>query len=206
MLPSKKCLSQNFDVRNTIWGMTMQEVIESEGRNPEQTEKGYNNDDILLFTLFIEKRKVDCGYHFLNGRLVEITYRYNWGTWQSDQEKDFSSRYYSIFTFFNSLNQKNYRLTEGWYILNAKFSETGKRLSACLGDLQSKTPFAKLNKVEECFNKIANLGVNGDLYANIRFENQRTRIEVSFPLKNHDFKDKYIGWITFDSKLNSSDF
>lgn len=206
MISSNNCKSQTYDVRATRWGMTMQEVIESEGSDPESNEKGFDNDVVLSYTLFIESRKVNCNYHFLNGRLTKVSYRYYWGSWQDDQKKDFKSRYYSISSFFKSLTQKNYHLSYGWHILNEEYSETGKKLSTCLGDLQFKTPFADLNKVEACFNQVTDLESKVNSSARIEYKNQRTRIVISFPLKNHEYKDKIIGWVTFESIETKTDF
>lgn len=203
-LSFQQVTAQTHDVRSTSWGMTMGEVLDAEGRKPEKVEDGYSNDKILVYSLFIDDRSVDCSYHFLNGRLFKVTYRYKWGSWQRDQPQDFKSRYYSLSSLFSALQEKSYKLETGWHLLNEKYSERGKSLKNCLGEQYANRPFDNLDKVESCFNSSAGSGINSPLYAKINFENHKTMVEISFPLKNHEYKNQFIGWITFESKEQGS--
>lgn len=198
---------QTFDVRQTRWDMTMDEVVKSEGMEPSRTEKGYEHDLILVYDIYLESRLVNCSYHFLNGRLYKVTYRYHWGDWQRDQSKTFSNRYSSIYTLWKSLEKKKYQMTRSWHFLNQFMSPQKDMLIACLQS-ELQTPFRNLDKVEQCFNSVVDVSKGPPMYAMIDFENARTEINCKFPLKNHDYKDSFIAWVTFTSKSNGerSDF
>lgn len=208
---SLKAIAQENDVRMTSWGMTKDQIINAEGRQPENIESS-DNDEILDYNLVLDNRNVLCTYHLLNGRLYKVVYRYYWGKWQNDLPKDFSSRKSSLYTFFQSLDKKNYKLTSGWYVPQERYSQIGDDLGDCLGIYQKIKPFDNLAYVENCFNKISNeRSINGPiLYADINYENDNTKVTLSFPLKNHEFKNTILCWVEFESKksnkFNQSDF
>lgn len=205
ILLSTRLVAQN-DVRNTRWGMTIDEVIKSEGRVPDKEDVGYYKEKELIYDFSVENRILNCTFIFTNNRLSGVTYRYSWGEWQSSTDHHFSNRFYSMSKLFETLKQKKYISKYGWHMLNEIYTERGKSLTKCLGNYKFLRDLNSVNMevVEDCYNKYADFGDNGTMYAQIDFENERTKALVKFPLKNHNFKDTFIGWVTFKAKQNSS--
>lgn len=92
--------------------------------------------------------------------------------------------------------------------MNEQFSQRGKKFSECLGEKRVMKEFSTtdMEKLEECVMLYADTRPNADLYVDYAAENERTSASLRFPLRNHSFKDQYIGWLIFKSKARSSTF
>lgn len=211
--------SQDFDVRQTKWGMTKDQIIEAEGRQPVNMYKeSFSNDYVLEFDLIIESRNVSLNYHLLNGKLHEVTYIYFWGDWdanRADDPKELFKRITILYPIFDFLDKRAFNPDSyGWHFMNEATSERGINTSKCLGPAQFKRPSKSINSdwprmnyedsklIEHCLNKFA--GTN--IFADYKYENNRTSVRLRFPLNNNEFKDKIISWITFRSNVKISDF
>ena len=196
------------DIRNARWGMTIDEVIKSEGSQPSKVDIDFFKRRELIYDLDIDSRVISCTYIFSNNRLEEVNLRVNWGHWQTDSNHDMQARLASIYKlvidFLNKFNEPRF----GWHFMNEQFSDKGKKFDECLGKDKYIKEYSLINakKLESCVGLYADLRINQDLYIDYGAENDRTSGLMRFPLKNHEGKDTYIGWLIFKSKVRSSSF
>ncbi len=197
--------STGFDFRSTKWGMTMEEVEQSEGLTP--IFKGYDRsfeEMIQIYEIYIDSRKVDLYYHFDGGKLSGADYMIHWGSWQRNQnEHTISDRLHSIYKIFVALETKKYKPLGKWYFTHAGFSKEYEEFTNCQqynGDFTNSND--NISTLEECLteainnNKIISKGIVG-----ITYKNQRTRVSIEFPTKSYSMETYHemIGWIRFRS-------
>lgn len=145
-------IAQNFDVRKVNWGMTMQEVINSE--YPMRASKDGNE---------VEFKNVEIGnsftarliYSFTNGKLTELKYivygsEYSRGT--CDKVIPLTDKVRFSTFIFDALKEKGYKCDMGWYIVNGTHlaQVTGKREDYynCNTDFETVSFFDKVAKRE----------------------------------------------------------
>ncbi len=205
--------SQQFDVRNTKWGMTTDEVIKSEGIAPNSNgiEK-WSGMTFLNYETSIEQRKVLITFLFENNRLREVDYRYYWGTWQNNvNEHTFSDRVYSIENVFESLKAKNFKPYGEWRVSGDNYSENSRKFENCQNGLGPFTAVKeKIDKINQCCSIFARSTESVSIY--LYFGNLNTTADVSFPLisffngKKDNLSDEILCWVKFRPSGKKSDF
>lgn len=199
--------SNSYDVRNTSWGMTVDEVIKSEGLPPLSKENSSGRISILYETS-IEKRPVKITYHFDNNKLSQVDYQYYWGDWQTENDRvNIKSRLYSLSSLFNSLINKDFDAQRGmWYDGQSDGSEMSNLLINCQESSFNINSVNSVEKLYSCYNKIIS---NSDFKSMVLYyRNQRTFVTVKLPTENYwnNYSKTTLGWVTFLSKLPKSDF
>ena len=199
---------QQFDVRNTRWGMTMEDVVNSEGSSPIRKGTDATKKMSIEYETTIENRKVLITYYFENNRLSEVDYRYYWGDWQNiNGTQIIATRIFSLSSLFYSLRDKNFIPYLNWHAWANQHTPTGVAFDNCQ---QYKESFDYNNEnvqmLDNCCSKFYYDKNFVSIYIN--YENGRTFAEVKLPTVNYyDGLDKEVlGWVTFMPKGRKSDF
>ena len=189
---SANCFSQNqFDVRKVKWGMTQQEVLNSELPRVPSTK----NVNKLLFENVIlgDMPTVDASlyYTFTNGRLSEVTYTFN-RTYQPMNMTLFK-KVKSLDPLFEFITKKKMELLFCWELEGPGLFSYEKNT----GDTQCGFDEIFLTKVEKVARE------NKAYEAQLHYKGDRSRAWVRFNFDNSDavFKD-IIGWATFTPQYN----
>lgn len=202
-----KAQESSVDVRNARWGMTMEEVIKSEGSQPTKTGQELTGGRAYLnYETVIEQRAVLITYYFENNRLSEINYRYYWGKWQSDlKAHKITDRMHSIYTLFDSFKSKGYIVYGKWKLWGYEHSPSQKTFEDCQsysGSFIFNNENVKI--VSNCIDQIVSNKNLVSIY--IMYENARTYADVQFPTTNNSVGDEILGWVKFRPKGIKSDF
>jgi len=197
------CLSflvQSQDVRNATWGMTMKEVIESEGREPDEVYKDligrkngvnqYSGKIKIRYDIAINRLNVILIYTFEANALTSASMAFETSDWLKD--KSFSTRMNQLLDGLTYMEEKGLAVGNQWSVGYKKTIDF---------------PNGFFNGIYQNFEKLAewvenhnDLGNYSSLVSNA--ENSRTFFEVSYPIKKvqPDIYDKYIGYFTYKAK------
>ena len=184
-------LSQtDFDIRKTKWGMTIAEVKSSEEPMTASKEEKTNSGtqiELQYDNVIVSDVKTTIIYTFENGRLVEISYRFD-RTWQGKEMNLTAKVMATQFVFKSLIDDKKMKVIQCWsYGLKTYGQYTGKNNCGYTST--------------ELISDIEKVGLqNKEQYVNFHLNNNRTYANIQFKLVDNDpiFKE-IIGWVTFSA-------
>ena len=187
---------EQFDIRKTKWGMTVEQVKQSELplTPPPEAPSGIlhgtkkeTKNEITFENVVINDINTTITYKFQNGKLIEIAYRLN-----KSREKKEMGLYDKVistqFVFNNLINEKKMNLVDYWsYGLKS------------YGDFNVKYKDTHDYSSVELINDVQKIGTqNGFQDVDCKLKNERTYVRLKYRLIDDDTKYKaIIAWITF---------
>lgn len=198
--------SQDYDVRKTCWGMSSEQIKESEEPLIPKIEKHeigrrgstvfYDGKVEMIYeNISIGKnRTATVTYILENNHLIKVQYRVNFNFFDSNTKVSLPDRVYAINNFFRTLEDRNFDLHPGWND-DAKLS----KFKDCFGyDNVDKTDRLTVEKVEEC-------AIKSQLdWICFKAHTNNTYVDFSFPTLTNDLCTLIFCDIYFSS-LDTSD-
>ena len=187
---------EQFDIRKTKWGMTIEQVKQSELplTPPPEAPSGIlhgtkkeTKNEITFENVVINDINTTITYRFQNGKLIEVAYRLNKNSPKKDMglyDKVISTH----FVFNNLINEKKMIFVDCWsYGLKA------------YGDFNVKYKNTHDYTSVELINDVQKIGTqNGFQDVDCRLKNERTSVRLKYRLIDDDPKyEAIIAWITF---------
>jgi hypothetical protein len=179
-----------YDIRKVNWGMTMEDVKQSElplKPNEERYNKSYNQQEITYTNFTINQTKTDLTYAFQNGKLISITYTF-YKTWQRDISSLFDKILYTKFVFEN-LKEKNFNQFGCWSYGTHSYSTYTKKYSCDYND-------------KSLVNDVERVGLqNKATYVLYSLRNERSHGRMTYFLLPH-ISPEIIGFIEISADYN----